>query len=725
MPWINEFHYDNAGTDEGEFIEIAGLAGTDLTGWSLILYNGGGGLSYNTLALSGVISNQSNGFGTLSFAYPANGIQNGSPDGIALVDPSNAVIEFISYEGSFQATDGPAIGLTSVDVGVMEGGLDAVGGSIARTGTGNEASDFSWQLGAATPGLVNQTFVSPPAPDFINLQYPSSSTVEAGAASELIYGRIFEAGLTEAAGAAATVVAQLGYGPAGSDPTSPDWVWVDATFNTQVGNDDEYAASLTIPTPGSYSYTYRFAIDDGSTPLVFSYADLDGAGTNTGLSFDPSQLGSLTVNPITINGTNDPDVINGGGLAEVIAGLDGNDLLNGGGGDDQISGGSGNDLIDGGTGADELIGGTGDDRYIVDQAGDTTTELAGEGMDRVASSISWTLGSDLEILQLTGVDATNGTGNSAANTIFGNSADNVLNGGSGADSLRGGEGNDTYIVDNAGDRAVEASSAGGTDLVRSSVSFLLGTNVENLQLTGGAAIKGTGNALANIILGNTAANVLNGGAGADSLRGGAGNDTYIVDNAGDRAIETSAGGVDTVKASVSFILGSNVEKLYLIGSAAINGRGNALANTIYGNQGNNILGGMAGNDYLSAAAGNDRLYGGAGHDRLIGGAGADRFYFDSPLDALTNVDRIIDFSVADDTIVLDQTIFSALATGSLSSSAFRVGTAAADADDRIIYDGTTGRLYYDADGNGTGLKVLFATITAGLPLSNLDIVISS
>src|SRR6185436_15716445 len=108
-----------------EFIEVAGTAGINLTGYSLILYNGADGASYNTLALSGVIPNQSNGYGTLSFAYPVNGIQNGSPDGIALVN-GLLVIEFISYEGTFIATNGPANGMSSTNIGVSENGTEAI-----------------------------------------------------------------------------------------------------------------------------------------------------------------------------------------------------------------------------------------------------------------------------------------------------------------------------------------------------------------------------------------------------------------------------------------------------------------------------------------------------------------------------------------------------------------------------------------------------------------------
>jgi len=128
--FINEIHYDNTGTDAGEAVEIAGPAGTDLTGWTLELYNGNGGASYGTIALSGVIANQQGGFGTLSFA--AVGLQNGAPDGIALVDASSALVQFLSYEGAFTAVDGPATGQLSTDIGVLESGSGAVGNLLEQ-----------------------------------------------------------------------------------------------------------------------------------------------------------------------------------------------------------------------------------------------------------------------------------------------------------------------------------------------------------------------------------------------------------------------------------------------------------------------------------------------------------------------------------------------------------------------------------------------------------------
>ncbi|AFL75629.1 ExeM/NucH family extracellular endonuclease [Thiocystis violascens] len=162
--FINEFHYDNLSTDAGEFIEIAGPAGTDLTGWSIVLYNGNGGAFYDTEGLSGTIPDQGNGFGTVIVNYPVDGIQNGAPDGIALVDHNGAVVQFLSYEGTFTAVGGAADGLLSTNVGVVEPNTTPVGNSLQLTGTGSLYEDFTWSGPTAnTSGDVNvgQTFVAP------------------------------------------------------------------------------------------------------------------------------------------------------------------------------------------------------------------------------------------------------------------------------------------------------------------------------------------------------------------------------------------------------------------------------------------------------------------------------------------------------------------------------------------------------------------------------------
>ncbi len=261
-------------------------------------------------------------------------------------------------------------------------------------------------------------------------------------------------------------------------------------------------------------------------------------------------------------------------------------------------------MLDGGGGADTLKGGAGNDTYVVDAATDVVTELASEGTDVVQSAVTLTLATNVENLMLTGSAAINATGNALDNTLTGNAADNVLSGAAGNDTMKGGLGNDSYVVDVATDVVTELAGE-GTDLVQSGVTFTLGANLENLTLTGSAAINGTGNSLANALVGNGGNNVLDGGAGVDSLAGGAGNDAYTVDNVSDIVTEASGAGTDSVAASVSYVLAANVENLTLTGASALNATGNAAANTITGNGAANVLDGGAGTDTLKGAAGND------------------------------------------------------------------------------------------------------------------------
>jgi Ca2+-binding RTX toxin-like protein len=266
--------------------------------------------------------------------------------------------------------------------------------------------------------------------------------------------------------------------------------------------------------------------------------------------------------------------------------------------------------------------------------------------------------------------------------------------------MQGGAGNDTYVVDNAGDQAVEADG-NGTDLVQSSVTFsIAGQFVEKLTLTGSANVSATGNSLANTLLGNSGSNTLNGGTNADSMQGGAGSDTYVVDNAGDTVVEANVSGGDLVRSSVSFSLaGQYVERLTLTGSGNVNATGNSLDNAIAGNSGNNTL---------------------------AGAQGADTFWFTTALNAATNVDHITDFASVD-TINLENGIFTALTTtGTLAADAFISGaglTQAQDATDRIVYDTAIGALFYDADGAGGVAAVQFAVLDNRAALTSADFVV--
>jgi Ca2+-binding RTX toxin-like protein len=423
------------------------------------------------------------------------------------------------------------------------------------------------------------------------------------------------------------------------------------------------------------------------------------------------------------------------------------------------------DTINGGAGPDTMQGGFGSDRYEVDSVLDRIVELVGAGWDTVFASTHHVLAAEVEELRFRGTVGLRGTGNGLDNrivgtaggdTLLGMAGSDTMSGGGGPDSLMGGDaadwlyggagtdtaaggaGDDRYILDSIGDQAIEGANA-GTDIVFAAFSFTLGANLEKLTLTGAVAINGIGNALANDIRGNLAANLLSGldgndlliaGGGSDTLIGGAGgdlldggtdndlmvggegNDRYIADQPGDSIVEAAGGGTDILYSSVTRTLVAEVENLMLLGTAAINGTGNALSNWIWGNAGANRLSGEAGNDVLT---------GGAGTDTLTGGAGADNFRFTSAGGA---GDVITDFNVVQDTIRLLRGGFgNAFPTGALDPERFTQGGVASGPGAQILYDSANGVLLFDADGAGGAARTAIARIAGAPALTAADIVI--
>ncbi|MBL0372790.1 hypothetical protein JJB09_12185 [Rhizobium sp. KVB221] len=384
-----------------------------------------------------------------------------------------------------------------------------------------------------------------------------------------------------------------------------------------------------------------------------------GEGTDTVRTGLDNYVLGANIENLTLSGT--------ANLTGTGNGLD--NVLTGNAGNNTLYGLAGNDTLDGKAGADTMVGGTGDDTYVVDDAGDVVTELDGEGTDTVKTALdAYTLGAFVENLILTGTadlvgngNALNNviTGNSGANTLYGFAGDDTLDGGAGADTLVGGIGNDTYIVDNAGDVVTELAGEGTDTVITTLNHYPLGAFIENLTLAGSDDLFGYGNELDNVLTGND---------GKNFLAGLGGNDTYVVGK-GDTVTELTqggadAGGIDLVKASVSFTLANFIENLTLTGSGNFNGTGNSLANTLNGNSGNNTLLGLGGNDkinggagndilkgdvgkdILKGGAGNDKIYGGAGQDDLYGNGGADTFFFASgdTSAAKAKADTIFDFN---------------------------------------------------------------------------------
>ncbi|MDX2276294.1 MAG: M10 family metallopeptidase C-terminal domain-containing protein [Hyphomonadaceae bacterium] len=273
------------------------------------------------------------------------------------------------------------------------------------------------------------------------------------------------------------------------------------------------------------------------------------------------------------------------------------------------------------------------------------------------------------------------------------------------------------------------SSVGGLTF---NVAICYDAEIEN-GVGGSASDTITGNNLANVLLGmggddvmqgGDGADRLDGGSGSDTMRGGVGGDTYVVNANGDRTIETSSsGGIDLVQSSVTRTLGEFLENLTLTGGAAIDGSGNGLANTLTGNGAANILSGLGGADVIRGGGGGDRLIGGAGGDTLTGGAGKDAFLLNAAIGA-TNIDNVTDFAVGADKIELENSVFTALgAVGALAAQAFYRGANAHDASDRLLYQASTGALFYDRDGTGGAAKIQIAVLDAGLALTAADFLV--
>lgn len=233
--FINEIHYDNTGGDVDEGVEIAGPAGTDLTGYSIELYNGGTSTLYGTTPLSGIITNQQSGYGTINFLIPS--IQNGSPDAIALIDNLGTVLQFLSYEGTLTAADGTASGQTSTDIGISQGGTGPIGESLQLVGTGTVYSDFTWVLQTQTRDAVNTNqYFGTPVP-----------TVSFDAASIIV---------NENAG---TITVNVIITNEDANPTSVDVVL--GTSTATLTSDFVYTSPTTVTFPGSSNATQTITLD--------------------------------------------------------------------------------------------------------------------------------------------------------------------------------------------------------------------------------------------------------------------------------------------------------------------------------------------------------------------------------------------------------------------------------------------------------------------------------
>ena len=357
-------------------------------------------------------------------------------------------------------------------------------------------------------------------------------------------------------------------------------------------------------------------------------------------------------------GTESADALLGDGSSETLSGAGGDDVIFGGAGADVISGGGGADTMVGGAGNDTMSGGVGDDIYVVADAGDVVIEDSAGGTDLVRSSISATLGANVENLMLTGATAINGLGNALANILSGNSGanslsglggDDLLEGGAGNDTLSGGDGVDTASYASAGSAVAVSLALAGAQATGGAGSDTLGT-IENLV---GSAFNDTltGNGGGNVIGGGAGNDTIDGGGGADTLIGGLGDDRFYIDNAGDTLTELAGQGDDIafVLGTYTIAQGASVETPVALNQASTDAlilTGNEFGQSLYGNLGDNYLNGGQGADHLVGLAGNDNLLGGTGADHMEGGVGNDVYYVDEAGDLITEL-----AGEGDDTVV--------------------------------------------------------------------------
>ena len=403
-------------------------------------------------------------------------------------------------------------------------------------------------------------------------------------------------------------------------------------------------------------------INGGSGTDTANYSDSnEGVVVSlvSGEGFGGTAEGDTLTSIENLTGSAYADFLVGNDGNNVLTGLEGNDTLKGGGGADTLYGDSGNDTLKGGGGADTLNGGSGVDTasYSESSAG-VFVSLYHDVADYGDAT-----GDELNSIE-------NVTGSAFGDDLWGNDGVNVLRGNAGDDSMKGFGGNDTLY--------------GGAD-------------DDDLYGMDGA----------DTLYGENGNDVLNGGAGNDDMSGGSGSDTFYVDSAGDTVVDSSGGTFEIVYTSTSYALADGVDiELFRTtdqaGLGSIDLTGNNSSQEIMGNAGSNMIAG------------------GGGNDLLWGFGGEDAFIFNAALGA-SNVDIITDYAVADDQIRLENAIFTNLFASEgnwLTADEFTIGAAAADANDRIIYNSATGALLYDADGSGAGAAVQFATMTGGLALTS-------
>lgn len=428
---------------------------------------------------------------------------------------------------------------------------------------------------------------------------------------------------------------------------------------------------------------------------------------------------------------------------ENVRGTDQRDIFVGNDGDNRVEGLAGVDIfIGGGTNDHDTISYENDFwRYKDTHDGDEPTlginvrlevsnvdgHIQGKGIDiwgnyDLLEDVENVIGSELGD-SLTGSSVANKLeGRNGNDLIIGLAGNDELRGQNGHDTMRGGIGKDTL---DGGDGSDWADYSDKTQKIKITLNdatpvsvYVNGTKAANIEDTIQRIENVVGGSGADSITGDINSNWIRGGSGKDTLDGGGTGDLDVADYSDKtKKVEVTLKGASSASVKVNNATEDSIKKFEGVA-------GGSAGDKLTGDTGNNLLFGNAGNDTMDGGTGSDTLFGGVGNDSLKGGTGADYFVFDTALNAATNVDKITDFNVVDDTIRLDDAIFAALGTGTLASIAFSSGAGvvtATTADQRILYNTSTGDLYYDADGNGGGAAAIkFATLTTKPAITNAD-----
>ncbi len=482
-------------------------------------------------------------------------------------------------------------------------------------------------------------------------------------------------------------------------------------------------------------------LDTASATYTVNYSEAAAANSSGTVTTLPDQ------DQVEFDGSGGDGYVYANDRGNTIYGGDGNDVIYGLAGGDVIEAGSGSDVVWGGSGddvvtvtanygeSDVISGGTGTDSLSLDFSGTTNARLYLYSLD---ASGNFTSPIDSSSSMTTIQSMLTNADKFFVGYLFHDygvtfdSIENLSLTASNDDDLLILQGTGTYNAKSGTDTLYADWSTSTTPITwnnlpntTQTVNGSTVTSLERLLLTTGSGndkLANTTFSTDDAFITGAGNDTLNGGAGNDVLTGGTGNDTYMVDTTNDVITELKYEGVDTIKSPISWTLQANLENLTLTGTTDINATGNGLANKLTGNSANNLLLGNAGKDNLNGGAGNDKLDGGTGNDKLTGGAGLDIFRFATKPSA--NIDTLTDFTVADDTIQLENAIFKKFKTpGELNASLFVNAPAAQDANDYLIYNPTTGALSYDADGNGAGVSVQIALLGVNMALTNADFVI--